>query len=578
MIHAGAVQLPQFQRSFNWGRGARLEFLDSVQHDYPVGTLLFLEVAEKGSPFGSRLFEQVTASKMPKPKYLVLDGQQRLSTCYWALSSAVSASDRVLALKLRELFERTDGKPNVPINFSEILVSRKSGDNAVQMLYSKHLLPLPFLTDKVSLAERLHDYREQLAKDASSAEYSTFISKYVMGYLDTFFEYEFPCVVLPSSLDLEAVCVVFTKLNTTGLRLSAFDLCVATMYPHDIHLRDMLDIAHKSAAVRSVDSDGTNILQAVALLAGVSPKKAGLPKYLKPEHIVGSWSSAVSGLADAADRLAELGIVGQAAVPYDAVIPALGTVLAKVPYKAANAKQKERIRNGVARWVYQTALANRYNEGTDVKQAADTPVVDGWLNGGDVPAFLSEPVVWSSSIIKTGRSGARSKAFIAAINDNRPTDFMSGQNVGRGEGRVQSDLHHVFARAYLQSAHHGEVESDLVLNLTFLVPQTNVFMSDDAPSVYLAKMIERRAGDQKVSKATARDQVKAILATHLIDVAGFDAMMADDYDAFLEARAASARKRLQDSYSVPIVDATELESDEPEEVPAADETPYENSD
>jgi hypothetical protein len=570
MIGAGEVQLPEFQRSFNWARSSRMELLDSIQRDYPVGTLLLLEVPDRGSPFGSRTFEQTdferTDQEPPKPKYLVLDGQQRLSTCFWALRAPESANDRVLALQLRSLFDATGGKPGVPVDFSEMLVMKRTGDNAAQMLYSQHLLPLPFLTDGVALGERLHDYREQLAKDATSAEYSTFVSKYARTYVEIFLTYEFPAVLLPTTLDLEAVCVVFTKLNSTGLRLSAFDLCVATMFPHKIPLRDWLKSAHKNAAVRAVDSDGTNILQTVALLAGVSPKKAGLPKDLHHTHASKHWVDAIKGLAEAAGMLADLGMPRRAAVPYDALVPALGAVLTDVPYENAPAKQKETTSKAVARWVYQTALAKRYNEGTDVKQQADYAAIRDWVTRGALPQFLTEPVIWSESMKRTGRSGARSRALVAAMNDLRPKDFMSGQFVGRGEGRVLSDLHHIFPRAYLKDRYQSAVESNLALNLTFLTPTTNIFMSDDAPSVYLGKMIDRRTSEQKIARASAVQQIKAVLAIHLIDETGFEAMMADDYEAFLESRAEAMRVHLESSYGVPIIEPPSVEEDEEEDV------------
>ena len=57
-IHAGKVQLPQFQRDFKWSLSDQRDLLDSIQKGYPVGTLLFLGVQKEGeAPFGERPFE-----------------------------------------------------------------------------------------------------------------------------------------------------------------------------------------------------------------------------------------------------------------------------------------------------------------------------------------------------------------------------------------------------------------------------------------------------------------------------------------------------------------------------------------
>lgn len=117
--------------------------------------------------------------------------------------------------------------------------------------------------------------------------------------------------------------------------------------------------------------------------------------------------------------------------------------------------------------------------------------------------------------------------------------------------------------------------TEVALNLTFLVASTNVFMSDDAPSVYLTKLIQRRMADHKIPQHEATEQVRAVLRTHLIDGAGFDAAMADDYDAFLEARATTVRAVLATAYGVPIVEATNLDEEEIEEPAVEDESTLE---
>src|SRR5437870_2750992 len=84
-VHEGRFQLPEFQRRFAWAPKARKELLESIQKGFPAGTLLMMEVQSADeSPFGARIFEGA-----PEPtkaaEFLVLDGQQRIGTCYAAL-------------------------------------------------------------------------------------------------------------------------------------------------------------------------------------------------------------------------------------------------------------------------------------------------------------------------------------------------------------------------------------------------------------------------------------------------------------------------------------------------------------
>jgi len=352
-IKKGQIQLPEFQRAFRWPRKARRELLDSIQKGFPVGSLLLLEVGGKRSPFGIRPFENVKTSA--RPRYLVLDGQQRLATCY---TTFVAESQDVITVNVPALLEATKGRSGVDVDFSRILVTKKRPRILDELLYSKDLLPMPLVTDPNALRKLLATYRDRLQKRKETLRLAKFVDVSLFGYLDSFLQYEFPCVVLPKNLDLEAVCNVFTKINTTGLTLSAFDLCVATLYPDKINLREMLRQAQKDDKLLVADSDGTNVLQTVALLSGKLPKKAALPKNITAKDIRSKWGLAVSGLVEASDLLTRNGIWDYSSVPYDALVPALGAALVETRAKHPGALGKELLHSRVRRWLYQTATVS----------------------------------------------------------------------------------------------------------------------------------------------------------------------------------------------------------------------------
>lgn len=57
--------------------------------------------------------------------------------------------------------------------------------------------------------------------------------------------------------------------------------------------------------------------------------------------------------------------------------------------------------------------------------------------------------------------------------------------------------------------------------------ETNRRIKDKKPSEYLADMVKKLGSIEKT---------RAVLASHFIDDAGYDAMSNDDYDAFILAR------------------------------------------
>jgi uncharacterized protein with ParB-like and HNH nuclease domain len=85
LVHNREMALPDFQRDFVWDAPATNELIESIISNYPAGSLLRIKN-------GSQLLFQPRAiegapklGKSAKPSYLVLDGQQRLTSLYPAL-------------------------------------------------------------------------------------------------------------------------------------------------------------------------------------------------------------------------------------------------------------------------------------------------------------------------------------------------------------------------------------------------------------------------------------------------------------------------------------------------------------
>ncbi|MFZ0891005.1 MAG: DUF262 domain-containing protein, partial [Thermoplasmata archaeon] len=81
-IHGKETALPDFQRDFVWDPKMTQELIVSIAHSYPSGSLL--RIRNSGRLFASREFQGAPALAGAVPTYLVLDGQQRLSSLYQA--------------------------------------------------------------------------------------------------------------------------------------------------------------------------------------------------------------------------------------------------------------------------------------------------------------------------------------------------------------------------------------------------------------------------------------------------------------------------------------------------------------
>ena len=83
LIDVRDMALPDFQRDFVWQPRQTQELIISLSKSFPAGSLLRIE-SDKPM-FQPRAFAGSPALNGHRPKYLVLDGQQRLTSLYQAL-------------------------------------------------------------------------------------------------------------------------------------------------------------------------------------------------------------------------------------------------------------------------------------------------------------------------------------------------------------------------------------------------------------------------------------------------------------------------------------------------------------
>lgn len=561
-INSGRLQLPEFQRNYVWRLNEQKALLDSIQKGYPVGAILLLEIdsvdGSAVSPFGKRLFRGAPDAREPI-KELVLDGQQRLTTCFLSFSGN---SDKWFFIDLRKLFAETKGQAGKHIDLSDYLESRRKPPHPESLLFDKNLLPLPFITeDRNNLREKLNDYANNLAELPTEQKYVEFIKVTLHGYLDAFYDYKFPAIVLPAKLDLEAVANVFTKLNTSGMKLSAFDLCVSKLFPEKVNLRSMWSEIKEDPDVSLLDSDGTAVLQTIALLDNKTPKKAALVKVMTKTAVQAYWDKSVEALRETSRLFNASGARTKSTVPYDTIAPSLAAAIT-LAKEAKSVADKASRQQKVSRWIVQSAFLQRYTEGTDAKKPEDVLMAVEWFDSNIVPSFLEEKIVWQPSSNGTKTSGARYSAFLAILNAKIPTDFVLDQKIGLEIPGVDlAQIHHIFPRSFLRSRGKGE-EPNLMLNMTFLTGQSNNFISDNAPSLYVSNLLKRFEEDG-LSKEVARQKLIDRFAGHLISENGLEALLADDYDGFIDSRATELLRHLE-TLGIPVSRVTEdvLEGDE----------------
>ena len=93
-VENGKAQLPDFQRSWVWDDIKICKLIESITSGFPMGAAMFLAYGGEEVRFKYRKFEGVTSTEDVTPDWLVLDGQQRLTTLYQVLKSKGATKTR----------------------------------------------------------------------------------------------------------------------------------------------------------------------------------------------------------------------------------------------------------------------------------------------------------------------------------------------------------------------------------------------------------------------------------------------------------------------------------------------------
>ena len=102
------LALPQFQRESVWGKADWTPFLVTVLRGRPTGTLLLLETNEDVENFAPRAIDGAPTVDRKKLKWLLLDGQQRMTTLFRALEIGfkVGTSQQEAVLDVKSVLKR----------------------------------------------------------------------------------------------------------------------------------------------------------------------------------------------------------------------------------------------------------------------------------------------------------------------------------------------------------------------------------------------------------------------------------------------------------------------------------------
>ncbi len=547
-IARGDTQLPDFQRSWVWDDMHIKSLIASLSLSYPIGAIMFLEAG--GVPFKPRLFEGVSLQPAPKPKTLVLDGQQRLTSMYLSLRSGLAVKTRtekraeihrVYFLDMAKCLDPAEDREEAVISVPDSLQVTSDFGRKIDLdlstpalQYEQRLFPIALMFN----TEGFMQWKMGYATHPGNVADPMFLMRFEQEVWLRFQQYKVPAIELTQDTPREAVCQVFEKVNTGGVTLTVFDLMTATFAANEFNLREDWDARQERLSAKHdvlAAVDGTTFLMAVTLLASyerhllsksaVSCKRADVLR-LELTDFKQLQGRVEAGFKKAAELLAEEKIFDTRSLPYATQLIPLASICARLTDKIAQHGVKQKL----LRWYWCGVFGELYGGANETRFGMDLPDVVQWIDGGNEPRTVRDASFAPTRLLSLqSRLAAAYKGLAALLMKHGSKDFISGTPIDLNTYFNNAiDIHHIFPRVWCENGELPREKWNSVVNKAPLAAGTNRYISGDAPSLYLARI-------QK-NKQVSGENLDEFLVSHSIPVAE---LRADDFDSFIRRRASA---------------------------------------
>lgn len=565
---SGEIQLPDFQRGYKWDDERIRQLLITVLRGHPLGAVMLLKTGNAQVRFKPRPIEGVDLAADTEAKYLLLDGQQRLTSLTQAMSgdgvvntkdargklfdrrylvhmeTALTDESRVdeaiISIPADGVIRSNFGK-DVELDLSNPEKERALGYFPLHLLYGDYMSWILDLEDRI-LGKKFHDI---------------FIKPAVT--------YDIPAIVLDESTDKAAVATVFEKVNTGGLPLNVFELLTAVFAGDadyyagsgaDFRLNDDWHGIQSGWAPHPVLAavENTDFLQAVAMLTtrernladtsgrppAVSAKREDVLKLELADYL--RWRDPLrEAFVWAAKFMADRYIFTARDVPYPKQLVPLAAIKVVLGKDADLIAVSDRL----VRWYWSGVLGELYGSAIETRFVRDLETVPAWAlsESSPLPRTIQDASFTESRLhsLRT-RNAAAYKGIAALILAGGARDWMEDKALDKVQhSDLAVDIHHVFPQKWCKDHEIDDERRESIVNKTAISARTNRTIGGAAPSSYL-NLIESRAqiDDHRLDE---------LVATHRIPSAP---LRSDDFDGYFRSRRESLCLLVEDAIGKPV--------------------------
>jgi hypothetical protein len=466
----GDLGLPEIQRGYVWKQTQVRDLIESMYKEYPCGLILLWKPPSEMLD-NLRLRESdislPRAANGKNPTFLVLDGQQRLTSIMRVLDGVTDVYFNVEEEKFEIKSPKIKGNP-LWISVTAIF---KDGATKVWRELKKKINDID--------EDKWDDYLERISK------------------IEKVKEYRIPVEILHTD-DYEEITEAFIRINSKGTKLREAELALAQLA---LRLPGMVSIEFENALDEYEESnfefEARFLMRCfVAVSTGQSRFKF-LSKLwqLGENKLTDYWSLTKRGVDNTISFLRTN--VGIESTDW---IPSINALVPLVVYFAKNKHVSDEESKLLLFWYYSANMWGRYSSSAETKLDQDldalTDKETGVLkeNGIDVlirnsKRDVADLIVDEDELSEVYQRSAFLPLLFAIVRKSGAKDWFNGielsaTNVGPDN---KIEMHHFFSRSVLKKQGFLPSEYDDFSNIVFLSRRANRDIRNSVPFKYVDK-------------------------------------------------------------------------------------------
>lgn len=225
-IDIGNIALPDLQRPFVWETKKSRDLIDSLYKGLPVGLIIIWEILESNS------HRNINLNAQRIPRFLVIDGQQRLTSLYSIIKSKEIISRNVKKFKIKIAFNPIEEKFEVSNPF---LSKNPEWIDDISKIFNGNLHSL--INEYFNRFNNKQNNLEEIFFESNNFEKNqNFKDKNIVEVISdrlykvkNILNYPFSVLELSTELDPEEVSEIFVRINSKGQTLNQSDFILTLM-------------------------------------------------------------------------------------------------------------------------------------------------------------------------------------------------------------------------------------------------------------------------------------------------------------------------------------------------------------